>query len=98
MAFAHRSRQRGGIARSISRDETFAEDLRSDADLDLELLALVTRAASDLRQAGQYHLPHFRGREPLMLAQGKRHVLANGHAVKERRVLKHEAEPDAFAS
>ncbi|MFN2567134.1 MAG: DNA polymerase IV [Gemmatimonadaceae bacterium] len=42
----------GGEAKSISRDETFAEDLREDADLQRELLALVTRAASDLRADG----------------------------------------------
>jgi DNA polymerase-4 len=42
----------GGEARSISRDETFAEDLREDDDLERELLALVTRAASDLRGDG----------------------------------------------
>ena len=39
----------GGEAKSISRDETFAEDLREDRDIERELLALVTRAASDLR-------------------------------------------------
>lgn len=39
----------GGEAKSISRDETFAEDLRDDKDLERELLALVTRAASDMR-------------------------------------------------
>ena len=42
----------GGEAKSISRDETFAEDLREDRDLERELLALVTRAASDLRGDG----------------------------------------------
>ncbi|MFN2564975.1 MAG: DNA polymerase IV [Gemmatimonadaceae bacterium] len=42
----------GGEAKSISRDETFAEDLRDDRDLERELLALVTRAASDLRGDG----------------------------------------------
>lgn len=42
----------GGDARSISRDETFAEDLRDDADLERELLTLVTRAAFDLRGDG----------------------------------------------
>jgi DNA polymerase-4 len=42
----------GGIAKSISRDETFPADLRDDRDLDLELLALVTRAAFDLRADG----------------------------------------------
>jgi DNA polymerase-4 len=42
----------GGEAKSISRDETFAEDLRDDRDLQRELLALVTRAASDLRADG----------------------------------------------
>jgi DNA polymerase-4 len=42
----------GGEAKSISRDETFAEDLYDDRDLQRELLALVTRAASDLRADG----------------------------------------------
>jgi DNA polymerase-4 len=42
----------GGEAKSISRDETFAEDLHDDTDLQRELLALVTRAASDLRGDG----------------------------------------------
>ncbi|HZK78468.1 MAG TPA: DNA polymerase IV [Gemmatimonadaceae bacterium] len=42
----------GGEAKSISRDETFAEDLRDDKDIERELLALVTRAASDLRGDG----------------------------------------------
>jgi DNA polymerase-4 len=42
----------GGEAKSISRDETFAEDLHDDRDLQRELLALVTRAASDLRADG----------------------------------------------
>lgn len=41
-----------GEAKSISRDETFAEDLSDDKDLEHELLALVTRAASDLRGDG----------------------------------------------
>jgi DNA polymerase IV len=39
----------GGDAKSISRDETFAADIDSDEDLNRELLALVTRAAADLR-------------------------------------------------
>ncbi len=42
----------GGEAKSISRDETFSEDLREDRDLERELLALVTRAAYDLRRDG----------------------------------------------
>lgn len=42
----------GGDARSISRDETFPRDLSSDADMERELLALVTRAAFDLRGDG----------------------------------------------
>jgi DNA polymerase-4 len=41
-----------GEAKSISRDETFAQDLHNDADLQRELLALVTRAAFDLRSDG----------------------------------------------
>lgn len=40
-----------GDAKSISRDETFPADLDADADLERELLALVTRAASDLRRS-----------------------------------------------
>ncbi len=42
----------GGEAKSISRDETFPRDLRDDKDLERELLALVTRAAFDLRGDG----------------------------------------------
>jgi DNA polymerase-4 len=42
----------GGEAKSISRDETFPEDLHEDRELERELLALVTRAASDLRGDG----------------------------------------------
>ena len=41
-----------GEAKSISRDETFPTDLHEDADLERELLALVVRAASDLRGDG----------------------------------------------
>ena len=41
-----------GEAKSISRDETFPTDLHDDADLERELLALVVRAASDLRSDG----------------------------------------------
>jgi DNA polymerase-4 len=39
-------------ARSISRDETFAADLDDDPRLEAELLALIGRAASDLRADG----------------------------------------------
>jgi DNA polymerase IV len=42
----------GGEAKSMSRDETFAEDLSEDKDIERELLALVTRAAFDLRSDG----------------------------------------------
>lgn len=42
----------GRVARSISRDETFARDVHEDAELERELWRLVTRAASDLRAAG----------------------------------------------
>jgi DNA polymerase-4 len=42
----------GGESKSISRDETFSEDLSDDKDLERELLALVTRAAFDLRGDG----------------------------------------------
>lgn len=38
-----------GEAKSISRDETFSHDIDDDDELLRELLALVTRAASDLR-------------------------------------------------
>ena len=41
-----------GDAKSISRDETFSEDIASDDELRRELLALATRAASDLRADG----------------------------------------------
>lgn len=41
-----------GEAKSISRDETFPADIASDDDLARELLALVTRAAADLRGDG----------------------------------------------
>lgn len=41
-----------GDAKSISRDETFAVDTASDDELERELLALTTRAASDLRADG----------------------------------------------
>jgi DNA polymerase-4 len=40
------------VAKSISRDETFAHDIRDDDALERELLRLVTRAASDLRADG----------------------------------------------
>lgn len=39
-------------AKSISRDETFAVDIDDDAELRRELLALLTRAAADLRADG----------------------------------------------
>ena len=39
-------------AKSISRDETFPADIGDDESLDRELLALVTRAATDLRADG----------------------------------------------
>jgi len=41
-----------GEAKSISRDETFAIDIGDDDELARELLALVTRAAGDLRGDG----------------------------------------------
>jgi DNA polymerase IV len=41
-----------GEAKSISRDETFSVDIDDDDDLARELLALVTRAATDLRGDG----------------------------------------------
>lgn len=42
----------GRRAKSISRDETFGEDLTEDADLTRELLRLADRATSDLRRHG----------------------------------------------
>lgn len=39
-------------ARGISRDETFQTDLIADADIERELLRLVTRAAADMRGDG----------------------------------------------
>jgi len=42
----------GGDSKSISRDETFPVDLNDDRELERELLALVTRAATDLRADG----------------------------------------------
>jgi DNA polymerase-4 len=44
---AHREVNRG-----ICRDETFAKDLHGDAEIERELLRLVTRAASDMRGDG----------------------------------------------
>jgi DNA polymerase-4 len=41
-----------GDQKSMSRDETFAVDLTNDEDIERELLALVTKAAYDLRQGG----------------------------------------------
>jgi DNA polymerase-4 len=38
--------------RGLSRDETFGKDLDADADIQRELLRLVTRAAADLRSDG----------------------------------------------
>ena len=38
--------------RSMSHDETFGRDLREDAELEHELLSLVSRIASDLRKDG----------------------------------------------
>lgn len=39
-------------AKSISREETFPEDLRTDEELERELMALAIRVASDLRRQG----------------------------------------------
>ncbi|MEP6492592.1 MAG: DNA polymerase IV [bacterium] len=41
-----------GDAKSISRDDTFSTDINDDDQLERELLALVTRAATDLRGDG----------------------------------------------
>lgn len=49
---SHSQVESHGEAKSISRDETFSEDLRDDKEIEHELLALVTRAASDLRGDG----------------------------------------------
>jgi len=43
---------RRAAAKSISRDETFAEDIDDDRRLGTELIRLVDRAAGDLREAG----------------------------------------------
>ena len=42
----------GGDAKSMSRDETFPHDINDDEELERELVALVTRAAFDLRSDG----------------------------------------------
>jgi DNA polymerase-4 len=42
----------GGDAKSMSRDETFPHDINNDEELERELVALVTRAAFDLRSDG----------------------------------------------
>ena len=42
----------GGDAKSLSRDETFPRDINDDRELERELVALVTRAAFDLRSDG----------------------------------------------
>ena len=39
-------------AKSMSREETFPEDLRTDEELERELMALAIRVASDLRRQG----------------------------------------------
>jgi DNA polymerase IV len=44
--------ERHSEAKSISRDETFPQDLGDDRELERELLALVTRAAFDMRGDG----------------------------------------------
>ena len=43
---------RRAAAKSISRDETFAEDIDDDGRLGTELIRLTDRAAGDLREAG----------------------------------------------
>lgn len=48
----HSEVETGGEAKSISRDETFPADINNDDELARELLALVTRAAADLRGDG----------------------------------------------
>ena len=48
----HSELEAHGDAKSISRDETFATDIDTDDELARELLALVTRAAADLRGDG----------------------------------------------
>ncbi|HEY4954705.1 MAG TPA: hypothetical protein VII02_07445, partial [Gemmatimonadaceae bacterium] len=49
---SHSEVESGGDQKSISRDETFPVDLHDDAELEDELVALVTRAAFDLRSDG----------------------------------------------
>jgi DNA polymerase-4 len=49
---SHSEVESGGDQKSISRDETFPVDLHDDAELEHELVALVTRAAFDLRSDG----------------------------------------------
>lgn len=41
-----------GQAKSVSREETFPEDLATDGELEVELLRLVVRVGNDLRDAG----------------------------------------------
>ena len=48
----HAAVESGGDPKSISRDETFAADIVDDRSLGRELLALVDRAAGDLREEG----------------------------------------------
>jgi DNA polymerase-4 len=48
----HSEVESSGESKSISRDETFSTDIGDDAGLERELLALVTRAAGDLRGDG----------------------------------------------
>ena len=48
----HSELEAHGDAKSISRDETFGADIDTDDELARELLALVTRAAADLRGDG----------------------------------------------
>jgi DNA polymerase-4 len=50
--FSESEVERGGEAKSISRDDTFPVDVNDDRDLERELLALVTRAAFDMRGDG----------------------------------------------
>jgi DNA polymerase-4 len=48
----HAEVETGDAPKSISRDETFSRDIADDAGLSRELLALVDRATSDLREDG----------------------------------------------
>ena len=76
-----------GDAKSISRDDTFPRDINDDDELGRELLALVTRAAADLRGDGadgaHDHRSHSRPR--LQDAAGEPH--ARRAVISDRVIL-----------